>query len=883
MKPLALLALACVAVGGWAQAFPFEREADRAPKLKTNRNCLIRGAKVFTITKGVIENGDVLVREGKIVEIGRNLTLPSGFTEIDGRGKILMPGIVDTHVHRGLDGTNEGSESITPEASVRWAINPESKTIWQALASGHTTGLLLHGSANPVGGESVVIKYKYRYPVAQLPVPSAPRQVKFALGENVTRKNSPQTANSTQRFPRSRMGVEATYRRAFEEAKVYRAKQKRGEKIRRDVRLETLADILDGKVWVQCHSYRADEMLMMVRLSQEFNFRLNMQHALEAYKIAPEMAAANVSCGMFFDNWASKIEMYDGNPYNAAICHAAGVLVSVNTDGTSGTTALNIDAGKAMRFGGVSEEDALKMLTINGAKTIGIDKVAGSIEVGKDADLVLWDGHPLSVYSKPVLTMVEGDVLFQRRDAFKIDAHSVIKSTLDSYAYQPAPERLRRAQAYAITNAAIYPVSGQVIQNGTVIIEGGKITAVGERVSIPANAVRVDGTGRRVYPGFIDGGATIGLSEVSGITQWNDGSEYGDYQPDMSARTALFVESAYYGTAIANGVLHSLSKPTGGVIPGRAALIQHSGYTTEQLGRYPDQALVLNLPFSFSFRGEDMGITTMCCSYDSWADIGLAWLDGVLPPPGAHQHDDDEHEHVYAVQPAQAQAGQQTIQTYLDEAKKYLANPTSPRNLRLEALRPYLEGKRPVVIRTRTASSIRNAVDFAKKYGLKVILSGADEAWKEAKLLKENNIPVLISPAGKVVLGANIPTNDWDPYDSPYIHASLLAKEGVLFGFESGSNSEVQNLPIRVGQSCAYGLSYEDALKALTINPAKIFGVEDRIGSIEQGKMANLIITDGDPLDTQCNVLYAFVEGEPASLESKHTRLRDKYWGRFGR
>jgi imidazolonepropionase-like amidohydrolase len=919
VKRAALLLLALAAVGVKAQTFPVELDKDRAPITKTvNGNCLIKNARILTITKGVIENGMILVRNGKIAQVGTNLQVPlDNYPVIDAKGMIVMPGIIDTHVHRGMEGTNEGSESITAEASIRYALNPESRNIWQSLASGETTGMVLHGSANPIGGESVVVKFKYRHPYAELPIPDAPRQCKFALGENVTRKNNPTTATTVIRFPRTRMGVEATYRRAFEEAKVYRAKKNAGENIKTDVRLETLADILDRKVWVQCHSYRADEMLMMVRLSEEYGFHLNMQHALEAYKIAPEMAKAGVGCGMFFDNWAAKIEMFDGIPYNAAICTDAGVTVSVNTDGTGGTTALNVDAGKAMRYGGVSEENALKMLTINPAKQLGIDHRTGSIEVGKDADLVMWSGNPLSTYAKPMMTMIEGEIYFERRDMFNVDSISMNKIKLDGFKYHAAPAPLKKARAYAITDATVYPVSGPMMEHCTVIIEDGKITSVGERVNIPSDAIRVDGRGKRVYPGFIDAGSTIGLSEVSGIVQWNDGSENGAYQPDMRAKTVLFVESAYLGTARTNGVTHTFTRPSGGIIPGQAVLAATWGYTTEQIGAYPDDALVINMQGGGGFNPPDEIFENLCSDADDWASLGLYWLDGMIPPPSEFHHHDDEDLQGGAAgqgggqggrgqgggqgrgqtggggagqqQPGGGQGGAPVqpatptvpVQEYIDGAREYMRNPTSPRNLRYEAMLPYLRGEKPVVIRVRTSANIRAAVAFAKKNHFKVILSGADEAWRETELLKRERIPVLISPAGKVCLTANVTVNDWDPYDTPYALPGLLAKAGVQFAFESGTNSEVQNLGVRVGQSCGYGLTYDQALKALTLDAAKIFGVDDRIGSIQKGKIADLIITEGDPLDTQCNVVYAFIEGQPAPMTSKHTMLRDKYWGRF--
>ncbi|MCH7945565.1 MAG: amidohydrolase family protein [Armatimonadetes bacterium] len=608
MKHLSAAAFALAACMAGAQNFPFELPSHRVPSVQTGGNCLIKNAQILTVTNGDIARGDILVRDGKIAEIGRNLRAPAGFVVIDASGKTVMPGIIDTHSHRGMDGTNDGSSSIVAEVRIGDVINSTSLSIWQALASGHTTGLLLHGSANPIGGESVVVKYKYNRPTKEMRVPDAPRMIKFALGENVTRKSR----TNTTRFPSSRMGVEATYRRAFEEARQYKERRAAGDE-RIDIRLQTLVDVLDRKVWVHCHSYRADEMLMLVRLSQEYGFKIGaMQHALEAYKIAPEMAAAGVGAGMFSDHWGYKIEAFDAIPFNAAICYYAGVNVSINTDGLRGTTALNIDAAKTMRFGGVPANEALKMLTINPAMQLGIDHRTGSIEVGKDADLAIWDGHPLSVYSKAWMTLIEGEVFFQRRDAFGIDAVSKIKSRLDDFTYAVAPAVPAKARAYAVRGATLHTVSNGVIEDGTLVVVDGKITAVGRGVSIPRGAVVIDGRGQHVYPGFIDGGTTIGLAEISGIAQTNDSRELGRHQPDLDAATALFVESAYMGTDRYVGVTHSFSRPAFGVVSGQGVLIQHDGYTSEQIALERKAALVVNFPSVTRFRRFEF-LNNLCC------------------------------------------------------------------------------------------------------------------------------------------------------------------------------------------------------------------------------------------------------------------------------
>ncbi|MCH7903497.1 MAG: amidohydrolase family protein [Armatimonadetes bacterium] len=871
----AALVLALSATGPLQQSGPFELPEHRVPKTVTNGNALIRNATVLTVTNGDLESTDVLIRDGKIAEIGRSLSAPSGFVVIDATGKHLMPGIVDTHSHRGIDGTNEGSESIVAEVRMQDVINPTAKSIWQALASGHTAGLLLHGSANPIGGESVVVKYKYNTSVEDFLIPDAPRMIKFALGENVTRKSS----TSNRRFPSTRMGVEAVYRRAFEQARAYRAKQDAGEEVAMDVRLETLADILAGKVWVHCHSYRADEMLMMVRLSQEFGFKIGaMQHALEAYKIAPEMAAAGVGAGMFADHWGYKIEAYDAIPFNAAICYHAGMTVSINTDGLSGTSALNIDAAKVMRFGGVPANEALKMLTINPASQLGIDHRTGSIEVGKDADLALWDGHPLSVYSKPIMTMIEGVVYFERRDAFGVDGITPTVKNLPPVNYEREPNVPASADTYVIVGATIHTVTGGVIDGKYLIVSNGKIQAFADSFEVGPDGTVIDATGMHVYPGFIDGGTQIGLVEVSGIRQTNDGRELGTHQPDLRASTALYVESAYMGTDRYAGVTHSFTRPSGGTISGQGALIQHHGLTTEQIAMQPDAALVVNFPNTSRYPKLSL-FNQLCCDADDWASIGLEWLDGLIPPPSEHDHDT-----VFPTQEEQERELPRRIKAldeYFQKALEYAKNRPSERDLQLEAMIPYVTGQKPVLLRVRSAATIRAAVDFAKRNNLRVILAGAAEAWREAEMLARENIPVLIPPAGRSTLSANNTTNEYDPYDTPYVVPYLLAKAGVKFGFESGGNATSMMLPFRVGMSCAYGLSHDDAIKALTIWPAEMFGVADRLGSIEVGKAANFIITDGDPFELTTNMKYVFIAGQPVPLVSRHTYFRDKYWARL--
>ena len=888
MKRIAIFALVISGGVAAAQSLPFELESHRKPTTSTGGNCLIKGGRVLTATHGTLENTDILVEKGKIVRLGRGLKAPAGFVTIDAANKVISPGIVDGHSHRAADGTNEGSDSITAEVRMGDVLNLSSLTAWQALASGHTTAMILHGSANAVGGQSQVIKYKYMRPSSEAVVADAPRMIKFALGENVMRKAD--SGGGVSRYPRTRMGVESVYRRGFNEAKAYIAAwdaysaKKTTKPPRKDLRLETLADILRRKIWVQCHSYRSDEILMMVRLSQEFGFKIGaMQHALESYKIAPELAKAGVGVSIFEDSWSFKQEGYDAIPFAASILTRAGVNVSINTDGVSGTTALNIDAAKTMRYGGLSEEEALRTITINPAKELGVDHRTGSVDIGKDADLAIWDGHPLSVYSRCSMTMVEGEVYFQRRDAFGFDKVSTTKNVLDrktNYRDTPVPPT---SDTYAIVDATVHPVSSPVIEHGTVVVSKGKIVAVGMNVEVPGGTREINGRGLHVYPGFIDGYSSIGLLEISPIPVMVDNAELGTNQADLDALTAIWCESAHFGAAKYNGVTNAFSAPSGGTISGQGALLNTDGYTTEQFGFQRKAALIVNFAGGAP-RGAEMD---RCDGNDDeilMSILGISSVDQLNLVKREQYFDMLGGAPIQGFDGGPDAGGSSAVASYFDRAiaymKKKSTDPSTPIDLGLEAMIPYVKGERLVILNARSASGIRNAVAFAKKYNLKAAIGGGSEAWKEARLLKASRIPVILSPAGKSTLSANTTDQLWDPYDTPYANAAVLAKAGVKICFQSASGSDVMNLPVRVGEDCAYGLSQDDAIRALTLSAAEIFGVADRLGSIEPGKVANIVVTDGDPFELTSTIRYVFINGQPRPLTSKHTMLRDKYSSR---
>jgi len=391
----------------------------------TPSETLIKNATVLTVTRGTLTNTDVLLRNGKIASVGKNLNASANARVIDATGKFVMPGIIDAHSHSMLDTINEGSLAVTSMVRTNDVLNPTDVDLYRGLAGGVTTLNLLHGSANPIGGLNSVVKIKYGRPASEFLFPGAMPGIKFALGENVKRSSSPNTPGVTRRYPNTRMGVEETIRDAFTRARDYKrkwdeyraasAKDKNLIPPRRDLQLEPLVEILEGRRYVHAHCYIASEILMLINLADEFGFKIKtFQHVLEGYKVAKEIAAHGAGASIFADSWGYKIEAYDAIPYNAAIMTRAGVVVSMNSDSDERARRLNIEAAKAMHWGDLTEEQALKLVTLNPAIQLGIQERVGSIEVGKDADVAIWNGHPFSVYSRVDTTFVDGTIFFDR-------------------------------------------------------------------------------------------------------------------------------------------------------------------------------------------------------------------------------------------------------------------------------------------------------------------------------------------------------------------------------------------------------------------------------------------------------------------------------------
>ena len=401
---------------------PFGWEEGQAPKQET---ILIKNATVWTNEKeGVLQNADVLIRNGKIASVGKGLSDASARV-IDGTGKHVTPGIIDEHSHIAAASINEGGQSVTSEVRIADNLNPDDVNIYRQLSGGVTTSHILHGSANTIGGQTQLIKLRWGANDEDLKFKGWAGQIKFALGENVKRSGSAVgNFSNNVRYPDTRMGVEQVLIDAFTRAKDYEkawkdynaAKDKKGlTPPRRDLELDALVEILNNKRFITCHSYVQSEINTALKVAEQMGYRINtLTHILEGYKVADKMKAHGANASTFSDWWNYKMEVQDAIPYNAAIMHRVGLNVAINSDDAEMARRLNQEAAKIVKYGGVSEEDALKMVTLNPAKMLHVDDKVGSLKTGKDGDVVLWSEHPLSIYAKPLYTIVDGTVYFDR-------------------------------------------------------------------------------------------------------------------------------------------------------------------------------------------------------------------------------------------------------------------------------------------------------------------------------------------------------------------------------------------------------------------------------------------------------------------------------------
>ena len=828
-----------------------ELKADRIPKTQTGGSVLVRNATVIPVSGPTIPNGSVLIRNGKIAAVGTDVAAPTGVTVIDAAGRFVMPGIVDPHSHLAIDGVNEETLAISAEVRVADTINPHSVSIYRALAGGATTHHAMHGSANPIGGQNVVFKLKYERPVAEMVIADAPRSIKFALGENVTQANF--FENFGKRYPNTRMGVEATIRTAFEAAKRYQREwddynrqSQSGQDLpppRKDLRLEALADVLAGKMTVHSHCYRSEEILRLFAVAEEYGIRVGtLDHVLEGYRVAPEIARHGAGATTFADDWAYKVEAYGAIPHNVALMTQRGVNASVNSDSPNTIRYLNQEAAKCIKWGGLDENQALRLVTLNPAMQLQVNDRIGSIEVGKDGDLAIFNGHPLNTFGKCVMTLIDGEVYFEDPRPDPVEPLTDWKAG-PAFVDRTIPQTPHRA--YAIVGATIHPISGPVIDKGTVVILEDKILTVGPDATVPPGAGVIDGSGLHVYPGLIDASSILGLNEIDSLRSTRDFSEIGTFNPQLKAASAVHSHSEHIRIARTAGITTALARPSGGRISGQSAVIHLDGWTAPEMLVVDAYGLHMSVPSLPVHLPEDKE---------------------------AKKKQSDEHKKAL-----------KQLEDYIAKAKHYAevkqlaATDAKIRydvDLALEAMIPYVRGERPVVFEAASYKHILDTLEFAEKHKLKCVLSGGEEAWKLADVLKQKDIPVIL---GTVL---SYPRGEYETWDSVYRCAGELDRAGVRFCFGSESASSAFDLGTIVGMAVAHGLPRERAEYALTLGAADILGIADRVGSIEPGKRADLIVTTDTPIQTVAQVTHMFIDGRPIELTSAQTENYEKFKNR---
>jgi imidazolonepropionase-like amidohydrolase len=903
-----------------------ETREDRQVANPYTGSVFIQGGTLYPMDGGEAYVGDLLIEDGKIKAIGKSLSAPDGVPVYDATGMHVSPAMMDAHSHLALASVNEGSMSITAEVRIADMIRARNYGIYRAAAGGTALAQSLHGSANPIGGQAAVWELNYYADrISDLLYQGAPQGIKFALGENVKQSN---WNNSNRRFPATRMGVQAVYRRAFTAAQDYAERRRRnadGElpNFRRDVRLEVLADILDNVIHIQCHSYRADELLMFLNICKEFGVeRPTFQHILEGYKVAPELAAYGAMGSTFADWWAYKIEAYDAIPWNVNMMNDAGMVATINSDSNDLIRRLNTEAGKSMRYGGAPWQVAMSYATTNVAKQLQIDSSLGSLEVGKDGTIAIYDAHPMSTYARCHLTLARGRTLFEWKpdndetwqaygvavaafaestrarnqalqaeadatdaadaaDATDADSDAVASGEADTNAGPGSAEngdpweawtRLGQGESYLISNARIHSmVPGEEPYKGWLMVVDGRITKLGRnefRAQMSSSVREVNARGMDLYPGFINGTDVTGILEISSVAGTNDTAETSQDHPDLSVAAAIHADSAHHRVTRLNGITHVLVRPKRGRMRGQAALIQLAGDTTDQMVVQKDLGLVISFPRATAPElgqlGREFDLQEVDCLTAGRLDLPAEVAEAGLQPRDGVEMPDSVDE----------------LDEWFDNALQYgkdlenlAASGQKPlmRDLQLEALLPYARGEKPVLVEANDAITIMAARAWAKDRELDVIYLGVKEGWKVAGYLGADRARVIVGSVHDLPPRAN------DPYDSIFRSASVLQAAGCEVALRTDNLEVTRNLPFQAATAATWGLGRDQALQALTLGAAKILGVDQYTGSIEIGKSANFFLCSGDPLDFPGQIKRMWIGGHEVEMTSRQTELRDRY------
>jgi imidazolonepropionase-like amidohydrolase len=836
------------------------------------RPLAFRGARIHTAAGAHIDNGVLVVDKGKIIAVGPAATpIPEGAEVVDAAGRVIIPGLVDTHSHIGIwprpsvpanaDG-NEGSGAVQPALRALDAIHPDDPGIRMATAGGVTTANIMPGSANVIGGQTLYVKLRGRTIEAMRLVPGKVLGgLKMANGENPKRWNY----ENRKQPPATRMKLAAMQREQFQKARdyqrqwaAYRKAKGEGKDVSppdTDLSLEPLVEVLERRRTVHFHSHRADDLLSALRLAQEFDFELVLQHATEGYRVAEELARAKVPASLtLVDSPGGKLEVAGLLEENAALLDKAGVLVAINTDDAITESRFLLRTGAIAVRGGLSEDAALRALTINGARMMHLDDRLGSLAAGKDADFVVLSGPPFSVYTQVLQTWIDGVPVFRRdrkedwpyqAGGFGLADRGLLPAPPAPLQPPPAaraPSRPRGTAADGGTNrlavlaGRIHTVGGGVITDGVVLVEGGKIKEVGPRtrVDIPPGTPTL--TAAVVTPGLIDAHTVVGLSGATNTGADQDQDEISDpNQAELRVLDGFNPSEPLLEYACRQGVTVVHAVPgRANVIAGQTGIFRTHGRTADAMTlRFP-AGLLVNLGEAPKRTYPNRLPTTR---------MGTAAL----------------------LRTAFAQAQNHARKKAAAKDDKPVAG-----NPKLDALALALEGKVPVIFAAHRADDLATALRLAQEFGLRPRLDMATEGYRMADDLKAAGVPVVVHPTMQRA-GESMET-----HHSHLCNAAVLAGRGVPLAVGTGFEAYVPKtrvLRYEAAMAMVYGLGRERALSAITLDAARILGIDGQRGSIEPGKAADLVLYDGDCFEHTTQVTHTLIDGRVVYDRGEYLKL----------
>ncbi len=850
----------------------------------------LQGATIHTVTNGVIENGTIVFENGVITAVGANVQVPAGARVVDVTGKHIYPGLIDAYSTVGISeiGAVDVSSDINelgdfnPNVRASVAVNGESRHIGTTRSAGVLVTLttpdggLISGMSSAMSLEGWDWEEMSLEPAAALnvnwPNPNPRRGRRFGGFGPDPQEPPPSYEEQVQQI-----------KDFFGEARAYRDAVQAGESVRSDSRYLAMIPALNGTIPVVVSADGAAQINDAITWAQEEGLQLVIRGGNDAIHVADRLAANDIPVILTRTMAAPgrQYEGYDGAYTMPARLYEAGVRVAISGgSGSLYTNRLPWEAGVAVAFG-LPEEEALKAVTINPAEFMGIADRVGSLEVGKDADLAIFKHHPFSGQARVEYTLVDGQVYFDRSKveitdsvlmaaAAEIarndndgeqeeDPASASSEERDSrfVEWTPPATEPESAPGYgdlsapslgsgrlAITGATIHTMAGPPIENGTILIEDGKIRAVGRNVRVPGGTRRIQARGMVVTPGLINTGTSLGLSEIGSVAATQDVREIEDVNSTAKAAVAIHPHSEMLPITRANGVTTAVAEPVGGLIGGQSALIDLSGWTGPEVVARSPLAMQISFP--------EMG--------GGRRRFNQAGGGGADPREQVNRQ-------------------RETLRQWMRRARAYAgglsAGTLEPdqRTLELEALVPVVWGQLPVIVSAGSEEGIKAALAFLDEFQLKGILASTRDVWKVVDEIVESGVPVLLGPI------ESSPAR-LDPYDAIFVTARLLHERRVPFAFRTGGASNARNLPYHAALATAFGLPREAAWHALTLGAAEILGIADLYGSVEPGKIANLVVADGDLLDVPTEVKHVIIRGHEVDLDNRHSRLYRKFQGR---